>query len=98
MPGIATSMRTTSGCKRRAICSPSRPSQASPQIDQSEQELSTDRIPRRTSSWSSTMSIFRDATQVLFHQAIPVQDIRASLYGLWNVIADGYDEHVTVIS
>ena len=56
MPGIRTSISTTSGASRRVSSSASRPSAASPTTDRSSCDSSTIRNPIRSSGWSSASS------------------------------------------
>src|SRR5574341_461049 len=54
-PGIATSMRTTSGLRRRHCSTASRPSAASPTTSMSGESLRSARIPSLRIAWSSAM-------------------------------------------
>jgi hypothetical protein len=54
MLGISRSMRTTSGFSRRAIATPSEPSDASPTTSMSSSMSKKVRSPIRTTWWSST--------------------------------------------
>src|SRR5690349_15286871 len=56
MPGILTSMRTTSGLSSSARATPSAPSAASPTTSMSSCTSRKVRRPRRTTWWSSTTS------------------------------------------
>src|SRR5579862_1259934 len=56
MPGMRTSMITTSGLRRRASSMALAPSPASPTMRMCGARESESRSPSRTTSWSSTMS------------------------------------------
>ena len=57
IPGMRTSISTTSGCKRSTTSSASSPSAASPTSSRSGWASRTIRKPMRSSSWSSTRTI-----------------------------------------